>query len=44
MEQVVLLNDRREILVERSLKHAARFSWNETARQTLAVYRNVLQR
>lgn len=44
MEQVVLLNDRREILIERSLKHAARFSWNETARQTLAVYRNVLQR
>ena len=44
MEQVVLLNDRRDILVDRSLKHAARFSWNETARQTLAVYRDVLQR
>lgn len=44
MGQVVLLDDRREILVERSLKHAARFSWNETASRTLAVYRNVLQR
>ncbi len=44
MEQVVRLNDRRDILADRSLKHAARFSWSKTAQQTLAVYRNVLRR
>lgn len=32
----------REALRQRGLAHAARFSWSETARQTVALYRHIL--
>jgi glycosyltransferase involved in cell wall biosynthesis len=34
--------EERERLVEAGLKRAAQFSWTETARRTLAVYRELL--
>ena len=44
MEQIVSLGAGRAAVIRRSIEHAARFSWRSTAIQTLAVYRNVLQR
>ncbi len=44
MEQIVSMGDGRDAISRRSIEHAARFSWKSTAAQTLAVYRNVLQR
>jgi glycosyltransferase involved in cell wall biosynthesis len=36
--------DLRAKLVSRGLAHAARFSWNETAKQMVAVYRDVVEK
>ena len=44
MAQMVSMGDGRDAMIRRSIEHAARFSWKSTAAQTLAVYRNVLQR
>ncbi len=44
MAQIVSMGDGRDAMIRRSIEHAARFSWKSTAAQTLAVYRNVLQR
>ena len=44
MEQIVSMGDGRDAMIRRSIEHAAKFSWKSTAAETLAVYRNVLQR
>ncbi len=44
MAQIVSMGDGRDAMIRRSIEHAARFSWKSTATQTLAVYRDVLQR
>jgi len=43
MRQVADLDTRREVFVQRSIEHAAKFSWKTTASKTLDVYRQVLQ-
>ena len=39
-----LILDRPSDLIERGLAHAARFSWDRTARETLCVYETLLER
>jgi glycosyltransferase involved in cell wall biosynthesis len=41
MEAVFLNPELRQSLIERGLEHSKRYSWHETARQTLAIYKAV---
>jgi len=44
MAEVLTSEERRTTLVERGLARARQFSWDRTARETVAVYEDVLER
>ena len=43
MDQLVADPDLRAMIIQQGFEHSARFTWERTARQTLAVYEELLQ-